>query len=114
MLAHDADTRHHEDRHDGTDAVAFKIVAQRNRMIAEWSARVMGMTESEATDLRTAVVALGVRPYGGEAIVDRVLAEFHQRGIDIAEDDICAEMRRLLVVAEDRARGTFWPAALAA
>lgn len=101
-------------RDAGDDAVAFRIVAERNRMLAAWAAKVMQLSAAEAADLRAAVIALGVRPFGGEAIVDRLLAEFRQRQVDVAEDDICAEMRRLLMIAEDRVRGTEWDAPLAA
>lgn len=96
------------------DALAFEVVALRNRMLAEWATAILQLPTAEAADYSGSMIELGFEHAGEEAIVDKLLADFRAAGLDASAEEVSEHMRRLLVIAEDRAFAPSWSRAEAA
>lgn len=64
---------------------AFRIVARRNRLLGEWAADNIGLTDSAKTWYVREVVQADFEEPGDDDIVRKVLADFAEAGLDIDE-----------------------------
>ena len=92
----------HEAKYKLDEELKFKTVARRNKLIGLWAAERLGMNAPEADTYAKEVVGSGFADSEGQGVVDKIVKDFQDRGLEIAEDDIREEMTRLLAVARDQ------------
>ena len=71
---------------------AFKIAARRNRLLGEWAAGLMGLTEEEADAYKKSVVQADFEEAGDEVVVRKLLGDLTGADCDVTEADIRAKL----------------------
>ena len=66
----------------------FRIQARRNRLIGEWAAARMNLSQAESEAYAKAVVQADFEEAGDEDVVRKVLGDLVSAGIDVSEADI--------------------------
>ena len=66
----------------------FKIVARRNRLLGQWAAGKMGLTEAEADSYARDVIRADFEEAGEEGVIRKLLGDLISAGVDIDEATI--------------------------
>jgi hypothetical protein len=66
----------------------FRITARRNRLLGEWAARQMGLTEVEAQSYAKDVVRADFEEAGDEDVIRKVLGDLTSAGVEADEATI--------------------------
>jgi hypothetical protein len=74
----------------------FKVMVQRDKMIARWAAAKLSMDEADIDDYATSVVKADLEEAGDDDIVRKLMGDFTVKGVEMTEDEI----RRQLEVLE--------------
>jgi hypothetical protein len=61
----------------------FKITARRNRLLGQWAAKKMGLTEAESEAYAKDVIRADFEEAGDEDVIRKVLGDLTSAGIDI-------------------------------
>ena len=77
----------------------FKIAARRNRLLGEWAASLMGLTEEETDAYKKAVVQADFEEAGDEDVVRKLLGDLTGAECDVSEADIRAKLEECSVEA---------------
>jgi hypothetical protein len=70
------------------EAMNFRIVARRNRLLGEWAARKMGLSEEETASYAKDVVRADFEEAGDEDVIRKVLGDLTAAGIEIDDAEI--------------------------
>ncbi|AOR78357.1 MULTISPECIES: DUF1476 domain-containing protein [Novosphingobium] len=89
-FAHDADT-------------LFRIQARRNRLVGEWAAERMDLSQAETDAYAKAVVQADFEEAGDEDVIRKLLGDLTAAGVDTTE----AEVRAALAAKQVEARRAF-------
>jgi Uncharacterized conserved protein len=89
-FAHDADTQ-------------FRIQARRNRLVGEWAAARMNLSQAETEAYAKAVVQADFEEAGDEDVIRKLLGDLTAAGVDTTE----AEVRAALEAKQVEARRAF-------
>lgn len=89
-FAHDADTQ-------------FRIQARRNRLVGEWAAARMGLSQAETEAYAKAVVQADFEEAGDEDVIRKLLGDITAAGVETTE----AEVRAALEAKQVEARRAF-------
>jgi hypothetical protein len=81
----------------------FKILARRNRLLGQWAAGLMGLTEVEAEAYAKDVVRSDFEEAGDEDVIRKVLGDLTSAGVDCDE----ARIRQALEHKSVEARRQF-------
>jgi len=68
------------------EEMQFRILARRNRLLGEWAARLMGLSEVETESYAKDVVRADFEEAGDEDVIRKVLGDLTSAGVDC--DDI--------------------------
>ena len=93
MTTFDDRERAFESQYARDEEMQFRITARRNRLMGEWAAGLMGLTEVEATSYAKDVVRADFEEAGDEDVVRKLLGDLTSAGVDI--DD--ARIREALI-----------------
>ncbi|MFB0613647.1 DUF1476 domain-containing protein [Aurantiacibacter poecillastricola] len=95
-----------KDRERGEEAkfamdeeTAFKIAARRNRLVGEWAAGLMNLTEEETDAYKKAVVQADFEEAGDEDVIRKVLGDLTQAGCDVDEAEVRAKLEEKAIEA---------------
>ncbi len=77
----------------------FKIAARRNRLLGEWAAGLMGLTEEETDAYKKAVVQADFEEAGDEDVIRKLLGDLTAAECDVSEADIRAKLDECQVEA---------------
>jgi len=95
-----------KDRERGEEAkyafdeeTAFKIAARRNRLLGEWAADLMNLTEEEADSYKKAVVQADFEEAGEEDVIRKVLGDLTAASCDVDEAAVRAKLAECEVEA---------------
>jgi len=77
----------------------FKIVARRNRLLGEWAAKKMGLTDAESEAYAKEVIRSDFEEAGDHDVVRKVLGDLTSAGVDIDEAAIRAALDHKTVEA---------------
>jgi hypothetical protein len=75
------------------EEMQFRITARRNRLLGEWAARQMGLSEAEADSYSRDVVRSDFEHAGEHDVIRKVLGDLTAAGIDCDEDKIRDALR---------------------
>ena len=78
---------------------AFKIAARATRLVGEWAAGLMGLTEEEADAYKKSVVQADFEEAGHEDVIRKLLGDLTQAGSDVGEAEIRAKLDECTVEA---------------
>ena len=67
------------------EEMKFRITARRNRLLGEWAARQMGLSEAETVSYAKDVVRSDFEEAGDHDVVRKVFGDLTQAGIDVDE-----------------------------
>lgn len=88
------------------EEMKFRLIARRNRLLGEWAARKMGLSEAEAESYAKDVIRADFEEAGDEDVIRKVLGDLTSAGIDIGDAEIrqtlehkAAEAKRQLIEA---------------
>jgi hypothetical protein len=70
------------------EEMRFRITARRNRLLGEWAARQMGLTEAEAESYAKDVIRADFEEAGDEDVIRKVLGDLTAAGVESDEDKI--------------------------
>ena len=65
--------------------IQFKIVARRNRLLGQWAANLMGLTEVEADSYAKDVVRADFEEAGDDDVIRKVLGDLTSAGVECDE-----------------------------
>ena len=75
------------------EEMKFRITARRNRLLGEWAARQMGLSEAETEGYAKDVVRADFEEAGDHDVIRKVLGDLTNAGVDIDEDAIADALR---------------------
>ena len=77
-----------ENRYAHDQELQFKITARRNRLLGEWAARLMGLSDVETQGYAKDVVRADFEEAGDEDVIRKVLGDLTAAGVDCDESKI--------------------------
>ncbi len=93
-----------ENRFKHDQELEFKATARRNKLLGHWAAEQMGISGSEVEDYAKEVVISDFDRPGDEDVLEKVLADFTAKGLDISSSRLRKEMDRLMDIARGQVR----------
>jgi len=75
------------------EEMKFRITARRNRLLGEWAARQMGLSEAETESYSKDVVRSDFEEAGENDVIRKVLGDLTAAGVDCDEDKISEALR---------------------
>jgi hypothetical protein len=85
MTTFDDRERAFESRYARDQELQFKITARRNRLLGEWAARLMGLTEAEADAYAKEVVRADFEEAGDEDVIRKLIGDLTSAGVETDE-----------------------------
>jgi hypothetical protein len=77
----------------------FRILARRNRLLGEWAASLMGLSEAETDAYAKDLVRADFEGGGGKDVVLKLLGDLTAAGVEVDEDRIRDALKQKLVEA---------------
>ena len=77
----------------------FKATARRNKLLGLWAANLLGIHGADAEGYAKSVVKADMEKPGDQDVVDKLLGDFKQRGIDMSEHRLRKQMTELMSAA---------------
>jgi hypothetical protein len=75
------------------EEMRFRIIARRNRLLGEWAARQMGLSEAETESYAKDVVRSDFEEAGEHDVIRKVMGDLASAGVDIDEEKVREAMR---------------------
>ena len=108
MTQFDDRERAFESKFAHDEEMKFRITARRNRLLGEWAARQMGLSEAETESYAKDVVRSDFEEAGDHDVVRKVLGDLTAAGVDCDEAKIVemlghkeVEARRQIIEASN-------------
>ena len=92
MTSFDDRQRAFETKFARDQEVQFKIVARRNRLLGQWAAKKMGLTEAEADAYARDVIRADFEEAGDEDVIRKLLGDLTSAGVEVDEAEIRAQV----------------------
>jgi hypothetical protein len=93
MTQFDDRERAFESKFAHDEEMKFRITARRNRLLGEWAARKMGLSEAETESYSKDVVRSDFEEAGEHDVIRKVLGDLTAAGVEIDEDKVREAMR---------------------
>ena len=74
------------------EETAFRILARRNRLLGEWAAGLMGLTEEETDAYKKAVVQADFEEAGDEDVIRKLAGDLTAAQVEISDAEIRAAL----------------------
>jgi hypothetical protein len=107
MTTFDDRERAFENMYARDQEMQFRIIARRNRLLGQWAAQLMGLTEVEAEAYAKDVVRADFEEAGDEDVIRKILGDVTSAGLDCDEARIrqalehkTVEARRQIIEAQ--------------
>ena len=91
-FAHDADMQ-------------FRVMARRNRLVGEWAAGLLGLSDADTEAYAKAVVQADFEEAGDEDVVRKLIGDLLKGGVSISETDVRTAMSDTLATARAQISG---------
>lgn len=98
-----------EAKHKLDEELRFKAEVRRDKLVGLWAAAKMGLTGGEAEAYAKAVVVSDMDEPGVNDMVRKVMADFAERGVKVAESELRAEIDRQWAIAVEQVKEDFEP-----
>jgi hypothetical protein len=70
------------------EEMKFRLIARRNRLLGEWAASKMGLSEAETESYSKDVIRADFEEAGDEDVIRKVLGDLTAAGVEIEETEI--------------------------
>ena len=77
-----------ETKYARDEEMQFRIIARRNRLLGEWAARRLGLSEEETASYAKDVVRADFEEAGDEDVIRKVLGDLTAAGVDVTDAEI--------------------------
>ncbi|HEX6219234.1 MAG TPA: DUF1476 domain-containing protein [Sphingomicrobium sp.] len=81
------------------EEMQFRIIARRNRLLGEWAARLMNLSDVETEAYGKEVVRADFEEAGDEDVIRKVLGDLTAAGVDVDEARIRETLGHKLIEA---------------
>ena len=81
------------------EEMKFRIIARRNKLLGQWAARQMGLTEAEADSYARDVVRADFEEAGDHDVIRKVLGDLTSAGVDCDETQVSEALKHKEVEA---------------
>ncbi|HVL77910.1 MAG TPA: DUF1476 domain-containing protein [Sphingomicrobium sp.] len=88
MTTFDDRERAFETKFAHDEEMKFRITARRNRLVGEWAARLMNLSDEEAQAYAKDVIRADFEEAGDEDVVRKVLGDLTAAGVEIDDSKI--------------------------
>ena len=85
-------------------ALEFKAVARRNKLLGLWAAELMGLDSEAAVEYSKAVVKADFEEVGHEDVYRKVMGDLEAKGVEMSEHLLRKQMDDLLATAREQVR----------
>ena len=99
MSQFDDRERAYEAKFAHDEEMNFRIVARRNRLVGEWAARKMDLSEEETSSYAKDVVRSDFESAGDDDVIRKVLGDLTSAGIETDEAEIREALGHKMVEA---------------
>ena len=99
MTTFDDRERAFEGKYARDEEMQFRIIARRNRLLGEWAARLMGLSEEETASYAKDVVRADFEEAGDDDVLRKVLGDLTAAGVDTDETNIREALGHKMVEA---------------
>lgn len=99
MTQFDDRERAYEAKFARDEEMNFRIIARRNRLIGEWAARKMGLSEEETASYAKDVVRADFESAGDDDVIRKVLGDLTAAGVEADEEQIREALGHKMVEA---------------
>ena len=89
-------------RHD--QELEFKANARRNKLLGQWASELMGISGDAAEAYAKEVVISDFDRPGDDDVLEKVLKDFADKGVDISSSKLRKEMDRLMDAAREQVK----------
>src|SRR5438445_13823304 len=93
MTQFDEGERAFESEFAHDEEMKFRIIARRNRLLGEWAARRMGLSEAESEAYARDVVRSDFEEAGEHDVIRKVLGDLSAAGVELEEEEIRQALR---------------------
>ena len=93
MTQFDERERAFESKFAHDEEMKFRVLARRNRLLGEWAARQMGLSEAETESYAKDVVRSDFEEGGDHDVVRKVLGDLTGAGVEIDEENVRDALR---------------------
>ena len=83
----------------------FKVNARRNKLLGLWAAKQMGLAGLAAEDYAKTVVIADMEKPGDDDVLQKVLKDLTDKGVNVTQHRVRAEMDALLPEARKQVTG---------
>ena len=109
MTTFDDRERAFETKYAHDEELRFRVIARRNRLLGQWAARLMGLSDAEADAYAKDVIRADFEEAGEEDVIRKLLGDLTAAGVDTDDEQIRealthkeAEARRQLIEQTNR------------
>jgi hypothetical protein len=99
MTQFDDRERAYEAKFAHDEEMQFRIVARRNRLVGEWAARKMGLSEEETASYAKDVVRADFESAGDDDIVRKIMGDLTSANVEVDEADIREALEHKIIEA---------------
>jgi hypothetical protein len=99
MTQFDDRERAYEAKFAHDEQMSFRIIARRNRLLGEWAARQMGLSDEETASYAKDVVRADFEEAGDEDVIRKVFGDLTSAGLEVSESDIREALEHKMVEA---------------
>ena len=89
-------------KHD--DELHFRVVQRRNKLLGLWAAGLLGLKNAEADAYARTVIDADFQKPGIEDLVEKLMADFAARNVEMNADRIRKQIERLFAEAAQQVR----------
>jgi hypothetical protein len=93
MTQFDDRERAFEAKYARDEEMQFRVIARRNRLLGEWAARQMGLTDAEAQNYAKDVIRSDFEEAGEHDVIRKVLGDLTSAGVDCDEEKVRDALR---------------------
>ena len=93
MTQFDDRERAFESKFAHDEEMKFRIIARRNRLLGEWAARKMGLSDAETQSYAKDVVRSDFEEAGEHDVVRKILGDLATANVEIDEEKVREAMR---------------------
>jgi len=84
------------------DEMEFKVIARRNKLLGLWAAERMGMPGASAEEYAKEVVVADFDEPGDEDVLEKVLNDLTDKGLEITDAEVRKQMDKLIETAREQ------------
>src|SRR5215510_11391461 len=99
MASFDDRKKGFEEKYKHDKELAFKVNARRNRLLGLWAAKELGIPAAEAEAYAKSVVMADFQKPGDDDVVEKIIDDFKNKGLEMSEHRVRKHMTELLEMA---------------